>query len=253
MDLIKCPECGREIYDKVKSCPHCGYPMGKKIVCSECNIEYLVSEKSCPNCGCPNKKRINAIIMIVSILLVIALCLGVFLITKRNYATYKEETVNSEVLKTKSDFSRVDLIEEAALIEHTPEELKEELGNTSVLSVEPVNISGVNVDDIIEFGSYEQDNSKSNGSEAIEWYVIDIENDYVILMSVYALDCKNYNDANESVTWETCSLRTWLNNDFYNEAFNADEHMYILVIYPYPFTSRTINSKWKKYQKVHYN
>ena len=27
MALINCPECGKEISDKVKSCPHCGYPM----------------------------------------------------------------------------------------------------------------------------------------------------------------------------------------------------------------------------------
>ena len=91
-----------------------------------------------------------------------------------------------------------------------------------MLSAEPVNISDVNVGDIIEFGNYEQDNN-NNGSEAIEWYVIDIENDYAILMSVYALDCKNYNDTNESVTWETCSLRTWLNDDFYNKAFSVNE------------------------------
>lgn len=26
MALINCPECNREISDKVKSCPHCGYP-----------------------------------------------------------------------------------------------------------------------------------------------------------------------------------------------------------------------------------
>ena len=27
MALIRCPECGREISDKAKSCPHCGYPL----------------------------------------------------------------------------------------------------------------------------------------------------------------------------------------------------------------------------------
>lgn len=27
MALIQCPECGKEISDKVKSCPHCGYPV----------------------------------------------------------------------------------------------------------------------------------------------------------------------------------------------------------------------------------
>ena len=27
MALIQCPECGKEISDKVTACPHCGYPM----------------------------------------------------------------------------------------------------------------------------------------------------------------------------------------------------------------------------------
>ncbi len=27
MALIQCPECGKDISSKVKSCPHCGYPM----------------------------------------------------------------------------------------------------------------------------------------------------------------------------------------------------------------------------------
>lgn len=26
MALINCPECGKQISDKVKACPHCGYP-----------------------------------------------------------------------------------------------------------------------------------------------------------------------------------------------------------------------------------
>lgn len=28
MALIKCPECGKEVSDKAKSCIHCGYPFG---------------------------------------------------------------------------------------------------------------------------------------------------------------------------------------------------------------------------------
>lgn len=30
MALIKCPECGKEISDKAKSCPQCGYPITKE-------------------------------------------------------------------------------------------------------------------------------------------------------------------------------------------------------------------------------
>lgn len=31
MALISCPECGREISDKVTSCPHCGYPFAEEV------------------------------------------------------------------------------------------------------------------------------------------------------------------------------------------------------------------------------
>jgi len=27
MGLVKCPECQRDAYDKLKACPHCGYPL----------------------------------------------------------------------------------------------------------------------------------------------------------------------------------------------------------------------------------
>jgi len=29
MALIKCPECGREVSDRVQTCIHCGYPIPK--------------------------------------------------------------------------------------------------------------------------------------------------------------------------------------------------------------------------------
>jgi uncharacterized membrane protein YvbJ len=28
MDMIECPQCGKEISDQVKSCPHCGFSVG---------------------------------------------------------------------------------------------------------------------------------------------------------------------------------------------------------------------------------
>ena len=41
------------------------------------------------------------------------------------------------------------------------------------------------------------------------------------------LDCQPYNTESTEVTWETCSLRQWLNNDFYNTAFNESERKLI--------------------------
>ena len=79
------------------------------------------------------------------------------------------------------------------------------------------------VGDIVYFGAYEQDNDTSNGKEDIEWIVLAKENGKALVISKYALDCQMYNSTYTGVTWETCSLRTWLNGSFLNNAFSADE------------------------------
>ena len=79
------------------------------------------------------------------------------------------------------------------------------------------------VGDIIEFGAYEQDNEKSNGKEPIEWQVLAKEDNKILVISKYALDAKPYNTEFENVTWETCTLRTWLNETFLDEAFSKAE------------------------------
>ena len=88
----------------------------------------------------------------------------------------------------------------------------------------------VKVGDIVTFGSYEQDNNTSNGKEPIEWEVLDIESDGTcLLISRYALDCRTYNKEEKDVTWESCTLRSWLKNTFYNNAFNTTERGKIVV------------------------
>ena len=83
------------------------------------------------------------------------------------------------------------------------------------------------VGDIIEFGTYEQDNDTSNGKEPIEWQVLKRDGNKILVISKYALDCKPYNTEWEEVTWETCTLRTWLNETFLNEAFSEAEQTII--------------------------
>ena len=65
--------------------------------------------------------------------------------------------------------------------------------------------------------------------EPIVWQVLDCEDDGVYVMSKSLLDSQAYNNFYECVTWETCSLRFWLNNDFYNRAFSANEKSKILT------------------------
>ena len=86
----------------------------------------------------------------------------------------------------------------------------------------------VEVGDIVAFGEYEQDNNYYNGKEQIEWYVVAIEGSRVKLLSRYALDRQPFNTEWTEVTWENCSLRAWLNDTFYYEAFSASERAMIV-------------------------
>ena len=84
------------------------------------------------------------------------------------------------------------------------------------------------VGDTIYWGTYEQDNDTSNGKEDIEWLVLAIDGNKALVISKYALDCQEYNVYHADVTWEKCSLRTWMNGTFLNRAFSADEQAKIL-------------------------
>ena len=88
-------------------------------------------------------------------------------------------------------------------------------------------IKTANVGDVVVFGNYEQDNDISNGKEKIEWRVLAKENKRLLLVSKYALDCQPYNTSDSNVTWETCSLRKWLNETFLKNAFTDEEQMKI--------------------------
>lgn len=84
-------------------------------------------------------------------------------------------------------------------------------------------IKSINVGDTYKFGSYEQDNNFANGKEKIEWIVLDKRESRILLVSKYALDAKPFNTSNAYVAWDTCSLRSWLNETFINEAFDKNE------------------------------
>ena len=84
--------------------------------------------------------------------------------------------------------------------------------------------------DVISFGSYEQDNDLTNGSESVEWQVLAVEDDRALLISKYALEAKPFHEKWLRVTWENSSLRKWLNTEFYSNAFSAGEKARIQTV-----------------------
>ena len=91
-------------------------------------------------------------------------------------------------------------------------------------------LKSVSVGDKVRFGTYEQDNDISNGKEDIEWRVLAKENNRILVISDKALDCQLYNVKYDVVTWKTCTLRKWLNDDFFNSAFTDAEKMCIPTV-----------------------
>lgn len=100
----------------------------------------------------------------------------------------------------------------------------------SAAKAESIYWKAIKVGDYITFGSYEQDNNTANGKEAVEWLVLAKENNRLLVISRYALDCKPFNDRGRFTTWATCTLRTWLNEDFLNNTFSNTEQAMIPTV-----------------------
>ena len=76
---------------------------------------------------------------------------------------------------------------------------------------------------VVTLGYYEQDNDIDNGPEPIEWLILRSDGNTSMLISQCALERKPYSEESTSVTWESCSLRKWLNGEFLSEAFTEEE------------------------------
>lgn len=84
-------------------------------------------------------------------------------------------------------------------------------------------VKNATIGETVKYGSYEQDNDTNNGTEEIEWIILDKSGSKLFMISKYCLDYKVYNTIRTDITWEKCSLREWLNNDFLNDAFDTQQ------------------------------
>ena len=100
------------------------------------------------------------------------------------------------------------------------------MGNISISSntIKTGGISKtVQVGQTIEFGSYWQDDDRPDKKTPIKWIVLAKNDGKILAISDKGLECKPFNTECQDVTWETCTLREWLNHDFWQDAFNVDE------------------------------
>lgn len=94
---------------------------------------------------------------------------------------------------------------------------------------QPVRFTNLEVGLLVSFGRFEQDNNLKNGKEAIQWRVLDVDDETALLISEVVLALRPYHSQVQPVNWDMCSLRSWLNQDFYENAFTGSERKSIAL------------------------
>ena len=96
------------------------------------------------------------------------------------------------------------------------------------LTSPPVSNLFVQVGSKMKFGQYPQG---ANGEvQPLVWRVLTLESGKALLITDKLIDIVRYNTGYVDITWENCSLRKWLNNDFINVAFNSDQQKEIATV-----------------------
>ena len=95
----------------------------------------------------------------------------------------------------------------------------------------PSSPSSAAVGDIVTFGSFNQSAKSDVGEKPIEWRVLAVEGDRMLLVSVCALDCRPFNSSDkQGNSWEESDLYAWLTTEFNDSAFTEAEQERILEI-----------------------
>lgn len=89
-------------------------------------------------------------------------------------------------------------------------------GNSKSLENELHKINNYKYGDVVKIGKFH--------GEPIEWMILEVTIDRMFLLSKKILEIKSYNNSEwGACTWENCSLRKYLNNEFVGESFSTEE------------------------------
>ncbi len=254
MALIKCPECGLSISDKAAACPNCGYPLHP----APEPVEYELQKTSNSDSSAAGFLRFLAVLVWIGGL-ILAIATGYVEKTVGTRYTYTEKAFDWGIFFTALGtyalyggliWSVASLFDDVHDIHTSLSSLQlskknvsrfvgkkqqshnksshTKLQSTNNADDEMVaSVPSVREEEFFTFGSYPQTDDGDDDSPIV-WQILSKKGNKALLISQYALDNLPYNTENIDVAWENCSLRSWLNDEFYNHAFNSDEKAYII-------------------------
>lgn len=104
----------------------------------------------------------------------------------------------------------------------TEESNTEEPEPATTEALETVTLKDAEIGDIVQMGTYEQDGDAET-EDPICWDVLDKDGNAVLLISHDVIAYQRFSDSRKCVIWEDSEIRTWLNQEFYAEAFDEEE------------------------------
>ncbi len=81
--------------------------------------------------------------------------------------------------------------------------------------------------DVLEMGKWTFYTGATSGKKVISWTVVEVKEDFAVLLCDNIIECMAF-DTKGGSAWDASSLRTFLNGDFYEGAFSAEEKALIL-------------------------
>lgn len=106
----------------------------------------------------------------------------------------------------------------------TEESNTEEPEPATTEALETVTLKDAEIGDIVQMGTYEQDGDAET-EDPICWDVLDKDGDAMLLISHDVITYQRFSDNHKCVIWEDSQIRSWLNQAFYEEAFDETEQV----------------------------
>lgn len=201
-------KCGKELKEDSKFCENCG---------AKNDDEQKISEYASRSAGKKEKSSNKFILTWIMVLLsfIVVAVMVVFAVK----TLHKDGSDTNVIRNYEETGSKVTVSEDKEAESHSTTSEEKEDDNAAKQLVENLSeLKDSKEGDIIEFGNYYGNT---------EWIVLKREGDILTLLSKDCINQKPYNTEYEDVTWETCSLRKWLNEEYINEAFDGIEQQLI--------------------------
>lgn len=112
-----------------------------------------------------------------------------------------------ELQQMKKEFEDFKEKQKQGIIEHT-----KQLQNVKGKGIEKKKVRQIQIGDVIKFGKNDR-----------EWIVLDRQGSKALIITKDIVGEREYNETWKSVTWEDCTLRSWLNGGFLQQNFSLEE------------------------------